>query len=68
MHDQIYSNFLLLVFVNFDRSTISRFLPQQTWTTMEKIDILDIAMVARMPVPKMVKNGLNSPFLIWGQF
>jgi hypothetical protein len=21
-----------------------------------------------MPVPKIVENGLNSPFLIWGQF
>jgi len=21
---------------------------------------------ARMPVPKMVKNGLNSSFVIWG--
>jgi hypothetical protein len=24
--------------------------------------------LTRMAVPKMVKNGLNSPFLIWGQF
>jgi len=23
-------------------------------------------LVARMPVPKMVKNGFNSPFVIWG--
>jgi hypothetical protein len=23
-------------------------------------------LVARMPVPKMVKNGLNSPFVILG--
>jgi hypothetical protein len=24
--------------------------------------------LARMLVPKMVKNGLNSSFVIWGQF
>jgi hypothetical protein len=23
---------------------------------------------ARMPVPKLVKNGFNSPLRIWGQF
>jgi hypothetical protein len=25
-------------------------------------------ILARMGVPKMVKNGLNSSFVIWGQF
>jgi hypothetical protein len=24
--------------------------------------------LARMAVPKMVKNGFNSSFVIWGQF
>jgi len=28
--------------------------------------LLAIVVVARMPVPKMIKNGLNSSFVIWG--
>ena len=30
--------------------------------------LLFILILARMPVPKMVKNGLNSSFVFWGQF
>jgi len=32
------------------------------------ITTLGDAFLARMPVPKMVKNGFDSSFVIWGQF
>jgi len=41
---------------------LDKTLPQTNQTTF----VVDI--FARMPVPKMVKNGLYSSFEIWGQF
>ena len=53
------------------RQVFSRSIPSSMGRTSREYEGWDTGLRvqrARMLVPKMVKNGLDSSFVIWGQF